>query len=222
MEKKIIDLSHYLNSETEPFPGNAAFRLKSQLSIPQNHQTGIPGYVNSSTMSTNLHNGTHLDAPRHFYNNRKVVDEVPLACCMGKACLIDLSVKKPKEVIAVDDLRPYDEKLNAFRIILIRTGWSRRWGQENFFTEFPYLSRDAAQYLVEKKIQLFGIDTPSVDYPPNEAHFLLLGNDILIVENLTNLDCIGDASFEFIALPLKISNAEASPVRAVAVLETLI
>lgn len=219
MEKKIVDLSYYLNEETKPFPDNAPFKLKSQQSIPLDHPAGLPGYVNSSAISTNLHNGTHLDAPHHFYNNRKVIDEVPLGSCMGKAHLIDLSGKKPKEVIDADDLRPHDEQLNTFRIILIRTGWSLRWGQSNYFTEFPYLSRAAAQYLAEKRIQLFGIDTPSVDYPPNEAHFILLGNDILIVENLTNLDCLKNASFEFIALPLKISNAEASPVRAVAILD---
>ena len=66
-------------------------------------------------------------------------------------------------------------------------------------------------------IQLIGIDTPSVDYSPNDAHFVLLGHEVLIVENLTNLDQIGQPHFRFVALPLKITGRDGSPVRAIAI-----
>ena len=88
-----------------------------------------------------------------------------------------------------------------------------------FFTDFPVITTEAAQFLVDCGTELIGIDTPSIDKAPNESHFIVLGNDTLIIENLTNLNLIEEDVFHLIALPLKITGRDGSPVRVAAVLE---
>ena len=78
------------------------------------------------------------------------------------------------------------------------------------------LTAAAAQLIVDCKVRLIGVDFPSVDRPPHPAHLVLLGHDVLIVENLTNLAAIGDNAFNFSAIPLAIAGRDGSPVRAFA------
>lgn len=78
------------------------------------------------------------------------------------------------------------------------------------------LSEVTAAWLVERRVHLVGVNTPSVDYEPHPVHYLLLGAHMVIVENLTSLEMIGTDVFELIVLPLKLRGLEASIVRAVA------
>ncbi len=219
MQRRIVDLSYNLDPSTPPFPGDPRVAVNVQMSIPANHPPGKPGYLNASTVSASVHTGTHMDAFFHFYHGRLTIDQIPLAQCMGPALLIDLAHKQAKEEITGDDLDRYRESISQTPKVIFNTGWAQNWGKALYFTDFPVLTGDAAQFLVDCGIELIGIDTPSVDYPPNEAHFVFLGNDVLIVENLTNLDQIGRPLFYFHALPLKITGRDASPVRAIAVVE---
>ncbi|MFB5647514.1 MAG: cyclase family protein [Candidatus Nitrosomaritimum yanchengensis] len=91
--------------------------------------------------------------------------------------------------------------------------------KNNYFLNNPGLSKSAANYLISKKINLVGIDSPSIDRGANNqfsTHKILAKNNILIVENLSNLEKIPKLSFDFIILPLKLKNATGSPVRAIA------
>ncbi len=99
---------------------------------------------------------------------------------------------------------------------MLNTGWHHRWGSADYFTAHPVITGEAAQFLVDCGVMLVGVDTPSVDRAPYPAHLVLLGNDVLIVENLTNLDAIDGDDFEFIALPLAVVGRDGSPVRAAA------
>ena len=100
------------------------------------------------------------------------------------------------------------------------TDWQKYLNKKFYFTSNPGLSKSAANYLVSKKINLVGIDSPSIDLGIKKSfpvHKILAKHDILIVENLANLAKISSLDFEFIVLPLKLKNATGSPVRAIAV-----
>ena len=219
MPRRTVDLSHPLDQSTPPFPGDDPVEVKVKTSIPADLPPGTPGYLNTSILRVSLHTGTHMDAFFHFYHGRATIEQIPLAQCMGTALLVDFSHKRAKEDITKDDLAPLRESLSRTPKVLLNTGWAQYWGQPLYFTDYPALTGAAARFLVDCGIELVGVDTPSVDYSPNDAHFVLLGNDVLIVENLTNLDQIGQSLFEFTALPLKITGRDGSPVRAIAVVE---
>ena len=99
---------------------------------------------------------------------------------------------------------------------MLYTGWSRHWGSPCYFRDYPCLSADAAQFLVDCGIALAGVDMPSVDRAPYPAHKVLLGAGVLIVENLANVEAISAEEFQLVVLPLKLVGREGSPVRAVA------
>ena len=219
MAKNIIDLTHPMDESTPPFPGNPPVEIGILAEIPENHPAGEPGYGNSCTFKTSVHTGTHMDAPFHFYRNHPTIDQIPLDRCMGRTLLIDLSHKAPNAEITPGDLKPYEEQIGTIPKVVLNIGWAAHWGKDMFFTDFPVITAEAAQFLVDCGTDLIGVDTPSVDKSPNESHFIILGNDTLIVENLTNLNLIGEDEFHLIALPLKITGRDGSPVRVAAVVE---
>ena len=92
--------------------------------------------------------------------------------------------------------------------------------KHDFFTEFPDLTPEAAQLLVECGVELVGVETGSVDFHPNDTHIVLLGHDVLIIECLTNLDRIPTREFLFSATPLNLEGRDGSPVRAMAILNS--
>jgi arylformamidase len=218
MIQPIIDLSHPLDTGTPPFPGNPAVEIFVQATIPSDHPIGVPGAMNVSRIHTGLHVGTHMDAPFHFYRQGCTIDQIALDHAVGPAVLVELGQKRAKAEITPAELLPHEAAIAQARRIVFNTGWASRWGQADYFTDHPVISAEAAHLIVEWGVLLIGIDTPSVDRHPYPAHFALLGNKVLIVENLTNLDSIQQPLFQFVALPLKITARDASPVRAVAIL----
>lgn len=217
MQPGIVDLSYPLSPSTPPFPGDSPVEIEVRTSIPADLPPLAPGHMNTSNLRTSLHTGTHMDAFFHFYHDGATIDQIPLAQCIGPALLLDLSTKLPKEEITADDLLPHRQAISRTPKVILNTGWAQNWGNDQYFTDYPPLTGDAARFLVDCGIELIGIDTPSVDYSPNDAHYVLLGHEVLIVENLTNLDQIGQSHFQFVALPLKITGRDGSPVRAIAI-----
>lgn len=174
--------------------------------------------MNLSRIDFSVHTGTHMDAPFHFFAGAATIDCALLENCMGFARLIDLRAIAAAGEIRRRHLEPYRETLCQARIAVLQTGWSKHWGSPRYFTDYPSLSADAAQFLVDCGVQLAAVDTPSVDRAPYPAHRILLGAGVLIVENLTNLDATGASQFQLIVLPLKLVGRDGSPVRAVAIL----
>ena len=104
----------------------------------------------------------------------------------------------------------------------IHTGWQKNLNKQFYFLKNPGLAVSAAKYLASKKINLVGIDSPSIDLGKNtkfSVHRILAKDGILIVENLTNLNKIKSEEFHFVVAPLKFKNATGSPVRAMALVD---
>ncbi len=214
--KQFIDLSHALSSATPAFPGDPSLEIRVLDSTLTQSVAG-ERHLNSSHLSMGLHCGTHIDAPFHFFPEGPTIDQVLLGRCIGQTLLIALPTAEHGPTIDREHLVQYESGLRETTRVVLNTGWHHRWGMDNYFSEHTVITGEAAQFLVDCGVQLIGVDTPSVDRAPFPAHLVFLGNGVLIVENLTNLDAIGTERFELVATPLKIAGRDGSPVRAVAI-----
>jgi kynurenine formamidase len=215
---KQIDLTLTISKSTPNFPGSP----KSQF-IPWS-RLKEDGY-NLELLFLSSHTGTHLDAPYHFAKNGAKIHQIPLDRLLGSSILI--KIKKGKnQVITKNDLILFERKngnIQKHSSIIFHTEWQKNLNSDSYFTNNPGLSESAAKYLVSKEINLVGIDSPNIDLGINRTfivHKILAKNNILIVENLTNLNKISLKQFDFIILPLKLKDASGSPVRAIAIQRT--
>ncbi|HMO83291.1 MAG TPA: cyclase family protein, partial [Lacipirellulaceae bacterium] len=176
-----------------------------------------PRRLNCSRVSFTVHNGTHLDAPYHFFDSGLTVEAIPLTHCCGPAATMDLSGICNDGVIDGSHLNGLAEILAGRTMLLVSTGWESSWGDDAYFTHHPVFSRTAAERIVASGVRLLGVDMPSVDRAPFEAHVELLGNGVLIVENLCGLRKLLHGHWDFFAAPLPLCGRDASPVRAFAV-----
>ena len=211
---KPIDLSLTISESIPSFPGSPTPQFINWSDLEHD------GY-NLELLFLSSHTGTHLDAPYHFAKNGLKINQIPLDRLIGKAVLIKL--KKPKNSpITKSDVILFEKKngkIPNHTSIFFYTSWQKNLKKSNYFTENPGLDSTAAKYLASKKINLVGIDSPSIDLGKDESfcvHHILSKNNILIVENLTNLNKIKSKEFNFTILPLKLKNATGSPVRAIA------
>jgi arylformamidase len=215
-QRRIIDLSQDLSEQTPAFPGDPSLKI-TVLDSTATASTAGERHLNSSHLSMGLHCGTHMDAPYHFFEDGETIDRTPLAWYVGPALLIRLPCDAHGMTIEPHHLAPHAAQLRGLGRVVLNTGWHHRWGREDYFVAHPVISGAAAQFMVDCGVRLVGVDTPSVDRPPYDAHLAFLGAGTLIVENLTNLDAITSDVFELIVVPLKILGRDASPVRALAV-----
>lgn len=220
--EKLIDLTHPLHTETPPWPGNPPLEVTVLEAIPASRgvgrrpRPGDPQQVNVTAFRTCNHTGTHMDAPTHFYHGLPTIDQVPLEHVIGPAVLVDLNHMASRAEIGTADLAPFEEPIITTRKVVLRTGWSSHWGKVDYFVDYPVLAEETAIWMVERGVQLIGVDTPSVDFDPHPAHYTILESLAVIVENLTNLEFIPPGLFELIVLPLPLRGLDGSPVRAVA------
>jgi len=160
-------------------------------------------------IDTMSHVGTHVEAPAHFYEDGKDVSEVPLETFVGRAVILD----QPSTEITAQTLEAADGGRTQPGDILILRNRSA--------PQKAYINKDAAQWLVERKIVLLGFDssvTTGHDKAENrENHDILMGAGICLLEVLANLDRISQPEVFFVAAPLKIKGLDSSPVRAFAI-----
>ncbi len=198
---KIIDLSVLINEQTPVFPGDPKATVTSGSILEKN------GYQDHN-ISISTHVGTHIDAPAHMVTGGKNLDEFPIDKLLGKGVCIKVNDKFDIEVIRKVDIEEGD-------IVLFHTGMNNKYFETEYFEKYPAMTEDLANYLVSKGVKLVGFDSCSPDHDPFPIHKILLGNDILIIENLTNLDQLAGKRFKIYALPLKLE-VDGAPARVVA------
>jgi len=208
---KFIDLSHPL------VHGQANFPMDPKLSIVTHSTTQTLKYA-MTQVSMATHQGTHLDAMSHFVDGGKTIDRMPLEWFFGDAVLLRIP-KQPREEIHPADFQKIEALLQPGVRLIYETGWHRQFGKENYFSDFPSLTQDAARYLVSRKIRLLGMDTPTPSRDWYEVHHILLADtaEVVVVEGLTNLDKLPER-FTFSGFPLNFQGRDGSPIRAVAIL----
>ena len=211
---KPIDLTLTISKSIPSFPDSPTPQFISWSNLKED------GY-NLELLFLSSHTGTHLDAPFHFVKNGIKIDQIPLGRLMGKAILIKIK-KSKNSPITKSDILQFEKKNGSIPdkfSVFFFTDWQKNLKKDNYFTENPGLALSAATYLAQKKTNLVGIDSPSIDLGKDESfsvHHVLSKNNILIVENLANLNKIKSKEFDFTILPLKLKDATGSPVRAVA------
>jgi arylformamidase len=178
---------------------------------------------NSRMLHLYSHCGTHVDAPLHFEAGSGTIDRIPLEHCLVPAWVADLSGIEPKTLIAVAHLGALSNKVRRGDGLLLRTGWSVHVDRPQYYRDnFPRVSQELAEWCVERRIRLLGVEPPSVADVNDLAevtviHHILLGHGIVIVEGLTNLGALRQDRVLFGALPLKIEGGDGSPCRAFAI-----
>jgi kynurenine formamidase len=215
---KQTDLTLTISKSTPNFPGSPKLQFIPWSTLKEDE-------YNLELLFLSSHTGTHLDAPYHFAKNGAKIHQIPLDRLLGNGILI--KIKKGKnQVITKNDLVLFERKngnIQKHSSIIFHTEWQKNLNSDSYFINNPGLSESAAKYLVSKEINLVGIDSPSIDLGINKTfivHKILAKNNILIVENLTNLNKISSKQFDFVILPLKLKNASGSPVRAIAIQRT--
>jgi arylformamidase len=158
------------------------------------------------------HTGTHIDAPWHFLENGKRLNEIPLTRLIGAALVVLLENKKSISKVDLESIN-----LLGYARILLKTDNSKHWNDKTFYEDFVYLEPDGAQYLVDKHVNVVGIDYLSIDQfksVKHPSHFVLLENEVVILEGL-NLSRIEPGPYNMTALPLNLQEVDGAPTRVI-------
>ena len=234
---RFIDLTREINNDTQVCPCD-------KVPVVEDYATTEEEGVNVKFMKMGTHTSTHIDAPYHISKDGKNLNDFPVERFVGKGIVLDFSDKGEIYEITREDIMAHAEELKKMDFAILNTGWAQYYWTWDFFRH-PYLSGDAALALVELGIKIVGTDGSSADAAygfstakrlenptfseileniereniKNEAHAALLGNECLIVEYLCNLDELPKEAATYSFLPLKLIEADGSPVRAVCVAE---
>ena len=224
---EILDLTHTIHDEIQIYPGDPQPSISRGLT----HETD---HCHVDLLKFGSHTGTHIDAPYHFLKDGQKIDKIPVDRFIGNGVLVDVSDKSDRDLIDSVDLKFYGDEVKKGDFVIFRTGWDRYFGTPRYL-QHPFLSTEAAGLLLKLGVTLVGIDALNVDAsyrtvmdsPPLAGdgqghadddfpvHDVLLGNDILIVENLCNLDKIKQLNGFYSFLPLKLKDSDGSPIRAI-------
>jgi len=190
-----------------------------------------------------VHIGTHLDYSFHYGSKSegraaKTADEIPLEYCYQDGVKLDMSHKKPAEAITAKDIEEALKKigytLKPLDIVLLRTGADKLYGGPKYFDDYPGVDVSAIDYLLDKGIKVFGVDTMGIDRPyrfmlkefleeknPKKfypAHFYGRKREFIHIERLANLEKLPDSGFKIICFPVRIRQTGAAWSRVVAIL----
>ena len=233
---QIVDLTYPFDEKTiywptAPFP----FELKK---LAYGETPGGYFYAANSFCAPE-HGGTHLDAPIHFSKDGRTADQIPVRQLIGPAVVLDVSSKADADGdyrLAVEDVKAWERRhgpIPAGAIVLLRTGWGRRWPDRKRYLgddtpgdasrlHFPSYGKEAAELLVrERRVGALGVDTASIDYGPSKdfiVHQIALGAQVPGLENIANLEEVPQTGAWVIALPMKIAGGSGGPLRIVALL----
>ena len=206
-----IDVTVPLKEGMAIWPGDVTIKIERRRSMDRGDA------ANNSAISLGVHTGTHMDAPKHFIKDGKSIDKLPLETSVGPARVIEI---KDKISIKPEELKQHNIKKGE-RILFKTVNSPRCWQTDAFVNDFVFVTRDAAQFLVDAGVILVGVDYLSVGSPmdPDKAmrpdtHQILLGAGLYLIEGL-NLTAVKAGDYNLVCLPLKLMDAEGSPVRAI-------
>ena len=206
-----IDITVPLKEGMAIWPGDVTIKIERRRSMDRGDA------ANNSAISLGVHTGTHMDAPKHFIKDGRSIDKLPLETSVGPARVIEI---KDKISIKPEELKQHNIKKGE-RILFKTVNSPRCWQTDAFVNDFVFVTRDAAQFLVDAGVILVGVDYLSVGSPmdPEKAmrpdtHQILLGAGLYLIEGL-NLTDVKAGNYNLICLPLKLIDAEGCPVRAI-------
>lgn len=207
----IFDISLTLSPTLPTWPGDPGI----ELDLVESMDKGAG--ANVTRMNMGVHTGTHVDAPHHFLNDGRTVEQLPLEVLTGPCYVIQL----PDGVEAItSEVLERTEITSGMKRLLFGTRNSHLWakGETKFQTDFVAITEDGAEWLVKRGVQLVGVDYLSVA-PYEEGaptHEILLRAGVVVVEGL-NLAKVIRGFYDLYCLPLKIAGSDGAPARAILV-----
>jgi arylformamidase len=206
-EVSYFDISPEISEQTAVFPGDTAFSRKVELDFTRGDNLVL------SSIHTSVHIGAHTDSPSHYHQKGVGMSARPLDYYLGRCDVVEVKVARGERIrLGHFDLSQIKSKRILFKTLSFPN--PNRWN-----SDFNSLSSEVIEALAKKGVKLVGIDTPSID-PENdkvlESHQSVFRNDMAILEGIV-LDQVPEGSYVLLALPLKLKDADASPVRAVLV-----
>ena len=205
-EKNIYDISMEINEDMPLYPGTERTKVIRRKNYKDD------GF-NLTSISMSTHAGTHIDAPFHFINGGKKINDISLDNFIIKVQVVKINNERE---ITTQELKQKNIENSA---LLFKTINSKISDNSSFYKDYVSLNEKASRYLISKGIKFIGIDYLSVEKYENssqQVHKLLLENEVILLEGL-NLRKIKPDEYTLIALPLKIKDSEGTPVRAVLV-----
>jgi len=202
---KLIDVSVPLDAQLPTYPHNTPFTLEPIKRLARGDSSNV------STLHMSAHTGTHVDAPRHFFDDGAGTEALPLELLIGRARVIDISSR----AVGAEDLGAID--LSDDIRVLIKTRNSRLWGSSEFQADYVGVTESGAKHLVEHGIKVVGVDYLSVEQfhnPGAPAHHVLLGAGIIVIEGL-DLRQVEAGIYEMFCLPLRVVGSDGAPARVV-------
>ena len=218
-ETKVVDLSHVIEHGMTTYPGLPGPHICdfwTREASAANYDDGSSFHIGRIDMVANT--GTYLDAPFHRYADGIDLADLPLASLAELPALV---VRRPWDEGIATDARHLEGLDVRGKAVLVHTGWDMHWRTHRYGVEHPYLTADAADWLVAGGAALVGIDSNNIDdtrVRARPAHSKLLGAGIPICEHMTGLGQLPDRGFRFAAVPPKVRGMGTFPVRAYAVL----
>jgi arylformamidase len=203
---KLIDVSVPLDAQLPTYPHNTPFALEAIKRLANGDSSNV------STLHMSAHTGTHVDAPRHFFDAGPGTEALALELLIGRARVIEVSSRTG---ISAEDLAAVD--LSDDIRVLIKTRNSRLWGSPEFHTDYVGVTESGAKHLVEHGIKVVGVDYLSVEQfrnPGAPAHHALLGAGTIVIEGL-DLRQVEPGIYEMFCLPLRVVGSDGAPARVV-------
>jgi arylformamidase len=203
---QIYDITQIIHNLMLTYPDHPGIAIEQVKSIIEDSE-------NLSKINMGLHAGTHVDSPRHYLSSGKSIDQIEISNFFGACIVLDFSAKE--QSITLEDIQTKAELVKENDIVLFKTKNSLSILSE-FDPEYIFLEPAAAEFLLSQNIKAIGIDGPSLDKfnSSPDSHHLLFEQQKIIFKNLT-LANIAEARYLFYGFPLKIDNAESSPIRAI-------
>jgi len=208
---KIHDLSHEIHNRMTVFSEQERPFIEHKYTIDKD---GFAMHI----ISLNSHSGTHIDAPAHVLKNARFLDDFPLDKFTGKGMVVDVSAYAGTE-IPLAFFEPYKKAIEQTDFLLLNAGWYKKWETDAYRKNYPVLSKEAAEWLVQFNLKGIGLDSISIDTVDSiilPIHQIVLGAELIIIENLNNLDALPQSGFTIQCFPLKISKADGSTSRVLA------
>jgi arylformamidase len=203
---KLIDVTVPLDATLPTYPNNTPFSLEPIKRLARGDSSNV------STLHMSAHSGTHVDAPRHFFDQGPGTEALALDVLVGRARVIEVISRSG---ITAEELAAQD--FSGDERILIKTPNSRLWGSAEFHADYVGVTESGARHLVAQGVRLVGVDYLSVEKyktPGAPAHHVLLGAGIIVIEGL-NLRDVDPGPYDLYCLPLRIVGSDGAPARVV-------
>jgi kynurenine formamidase len=204
----VIDLTHPISDEMPVyFPWHPATEITRTASYKENS-------CEVRRVSVGSHSGTHIDAPSHIYEGMPAIDQYDPRLWYTEAMVLDFAPRKQRQAITKEEIEA--KGVERGMGVVIKTGWDKNFGREDYYRTYPPISNDAAEFLAEQEISVLAADTPFT----LDVHKILLKKGIPLITNINNTDRLPEGRVRLIAAPLLIRGGDGAPARVLAVLES--